>query len=255
MVIVLLFNTDYQYSTPIQKLTFLKLNFNQEMIMATKQSSVMLTTFAAFSKGNNSDLDIKFGSSGTHVQKNGHLDVIADNIPLRSKLLAPGNGMLMLYGHRDTTEELQKRRAEALSLGARFQFAEITVDVGPIFPGIFDDASIKTARFANLRRLTADLQEDIVDIFTSYAKDEGQDFNPVGNRIAEIATRPDLFERLLREDKRFKKLEVFIIPVKEGGLIRQVAYVKSNCKILEINQNTDAETIVFPKWFGKKVSA
>lgn len=222
--------------------------------MATRQSSIQLTTFAAYvpASKDNGDLELKFGSSGIQVDKKGHIDLIADSVPLRSKLVAPGSGLVMLYGHRDTSEELQKKRIEASSLGANFKFAEITVEVGPIFPGIFDESTIKTARFANLRRLTANLQQSILDSFQEYAKEEGEIIDADGDRITEIASRPDLFERLLREDKRFKKLEVFVIPVKEGNMIRQVAYAKSNCKIVSINQNTDSETIVLPKWFGKK---
>lgn len=221
--------------------------------MATIKAAVNLTTFSAFRPATkDTPIEILFGSSSAVKNKSGITELIADNIPLRSKLIPPSNGLLMLYGHKDTSDELQKRRNEALAVGASFKFADVTVDVGDIFPGILDANDIKTVRFANFRRLSADLQQHVLDEFGAYARESGDMLQTDGNRLLQIATRPDLFSRLIEEDKLFKKIQVLVIPVLENGTLRQLAYARSNVSVAKISQNTDSEIIAMPKWFGKK---
>lgn len=104
------------------------------------------------------------------------------------------------------------------------------------------------------------LQQEIIDKFAEYVSEEKTDHVVDWDmpRIYAIAQRPDLFARLMEEDKDFKKIECIVIPVSDSSADisakkRQLAYLRPNCKIISIDQNTDSEIIVLPAKFGKYV--
>ena len=222
-------------------------------------STVKLTLFASYTKnksGPEGKVGILFGASESHLMENGHFGLLFSGVPIAKELpppASPSEGLLMLYGLRDSTEELQRRRTQARNEGANFQFAELEVEVGEIAVGIIDAELIKKCRFANVKRMSAALQQEIVDTFAEYIEQEGGKPEVEMNRIKSMALRPDLFGRLISEHKLFKKIEVLIIPIEERGVIRQVAYVRPNCKYVSLSQNTDDEILFLPPKFGKQV--
>lgn len=219
-------------------------------------STVKLTAFAGFKKGPKTapGIEVLFGAADARLGATGNYELLLSSVPLARNLRAPADGLLMLYGLRDSAEELQLRRAEVRAAGGSFQFAELEAEVGTIVTGIIDHEALKHCRFANIKRMSAELQQEIVDTFVEYVAEEGGDPSLEMNRLKAIARRPDLFGRLLAEHKAFKKVEVMIIPVIEGDKMRQIAYVRPNCKYVQFSQSTDDDVLVLPLHFGKKVS-
>lgn len=219
-------------------------------------STIKLTTFTAFNKdsGNDNGLNILFGSRNPTKTSSGNYNLEVGSVPISPKLKAPENCLLMLYGLKDCSEELQRRRSQARGAGANFHFAEIEAEVGDIVPGIADEDSIKTCRFANVKRMSSYLQQDIMDSFVEYIKEAGEPVDAGMNRMELISLRPDLFSRLFTENKLFKKIEVLIVPIQEVGRIRQVAIVRPSFKYLKISQSLDDDVLVLPLKFGKRVT-
>lgn len=230
-------------------------------------SNIKLTTFTAFvdrkpgTRRNSDDsrrIDILFGAVDSRINNEGKVELLADHVPLRDGLTPPQDGLLMLYGYGDISTELPKRRAEARELNATFHFADLHVDVGDIYPGVVDRSILKQQRFVNVSRMNVALQQEILNIFSNYMKEENSDDfdDESASRLQLIAQRPDLFARLLNDDKDFKKLECIIIPVSASKFegvtkIRNLAYLRKNCKITLIDQQSDSELIILPKGFGK----
>lgn len=220
-------------------------------------STVKLSVFAAFKrrpkKAPTPGVDVVFGAKGFRINEQGLAELETASVPLAEGLTPPVGGLLMLYGLRDLTDELQRRRAEARAVGAAFQYAEFEVEVGDIVVGIIDKETLPGCRFANVKRMSIGIQQDIMDCFVEYIREEGGEPDVTMNRIKAIARRPDLFGRLLSENPDYQRLEVLIIPVEESGQVRQVAYVRDNCKYIALRQSQDDEILYLPENFGEQV--
>lgn len=229
-----------------------------------KTSSVKLTTFSIYkvTKGpSGSSIQTLAGSVDARFGDTGQVELLADSVPFhadlfRQKAPKPGFGMLMLYGIRDTLEEMHYWRTKAREMGAEFASAEIEFAVGVIEVGLTDRAKLKAAAgkssFLNLRRMTSSLQSQILHQFSEYAASEGANIDEEMSRVSQIATRPDLFDKLLVDDSDLAKLDVLVVPVADDpavpGRMRQVAYVKPGAKVLSTVQGTDKATILLPQW-------
>ena len=226
---------------------------------ATEPSSVKLTAFASFTVPKTGvDLKVAYGASrgviaGEGEESRRYLEM--GNVPFgRRGVKAPEGGLLMLYGFRDNIDELKDRRAAAREAKAEFHYGEVEAEVGVngIVVGIIDRKALNGLRFANVKRMSADLQSDILSAFSSYVKEEGGREKEDMSKIRQIAQRPDLFCRLLDEDPDMKSMEVLVIPVADDpqypARIRQVAYVRQGAHILNIDQNTEQNKFVLPQW-------
>jgi len=236
----------------------------------TTESTVKLTTFSiykALKKPNEAGETVKvlFGASASRVNDSGNIELLADSVPFhteafKTKAPKPGFGLLMLYGIRDSLEELYYWRSQARAMGAEFTYAEFELAIGYLEPGLTDRKILQDtkgkSRFLNLRRMRASLQSQILQRFSEYVSSEGADINEEMSRVSQIATRPDLFDRLLVEDKDLAKLDVLVIPVNDDvegtGKMRQVAYVKPGIQVVSVVQGSDTATIVLPSWMTNK---
>lgn len=154
--------------------------------------------------------------------------------------------MHLLYGFRDTLEEIGRRRAEAREFGAEFQFAEVEFDVGKIHEAMVDEKTLATLQFVNVRRMTAATQRLIMNRFREYS---GNDMKS----IQEIAKHPNLYERLLEEEP-FNNLGIIVHPVLDGDLMRQVAYVHPRATPKSFSQSAQRLLqIRLPDWISSKI--
>jgi hypothetical protein len=232
---------------------------------AEQTSTVRLTTFAIFrepkASDKNSEIEVLYGASAARRSKDGKIELLSSGIPFHSQAFAnkapkAGFGTLMLYGIRDSLEALHFWRAKARELGASFSSVQIEFSIGNLEVGLTDRALLKKShganRFLNFRRMKASLQSEILHKFTEYAKEEGVNIDEEMSRTAQIATRPDLFDRLLYEDKELKKLSILVIPVADDpevpSRLRQVAYVKPGAPVVSMVQSNDDAKIVLPIW-------
>lgn len=208
------------------------------------------------------------GSVNARFGENNRVELLADSVPFhadsfRNKAPKPGFGLLMLYGIRDTLEEMHFWRTKAREMGAEFTSAEIEFAVGDIEVGLTDRAKLKAAsgkgKFLNLRRMTSALQSQVLHRFSEYAASEGANINEEMTRVSQIATRPDLFDKLLEDDSDLAKLDILVVPVADDpaapGRMRQMAYVKPGAEILSIVQGSDQATILLPIWMTDGVVA
>ena len=229
-------------------------------------STVKLTAFSIY-KRSATAVTPMYGAVAGRID-DGRVQLLADSVPFHSasfkdKAPKPGFGMLMLYGVRDTLEEMHFWRTEARKQNAEFAHAEFEFLVGDIEVGLMSRAMLKDAagksKFLNLRRMKADLQTSILDNFAAYSKAEGKNIDVDMTRVSQIATRPDLFDRLLQEDSYLSKLDLLVIPVSDDpevpGRMRQVCYVKPGAEVVSIVQGTDAATLLLPKWMTDTADA
>ncbi len=212
-------------------------------------SVVKLTAMSIFSFDEESKLpSIHSGASLINVREDGHRLITMDSVPLNWRLDPPGGGLLLLYGFRDTLDELKIRRAEARHAGADFHIAELSIEVGEIAAPLVNERTIKDLKFVNVKRMTAGLQSIILKEFSKYAAERGEAEELA--KIQQIARRPDLFEPLLDESPLFNHLDLIIIPVADDpsrpNFIRQVGYLRNGAKITHIEQNTERNEFVLP---------
>lgn len=230
------------------------------------QSSVRVTAFSVFKRRKTPDatgspVDVLYGASSARLGDDGKLELLADSVPFhsgsfKSKAPKPGFGLLMLYGIRDSLEEMQYWRIKAREMGAEFVSAEFEFEVGTIEPKLTDRQLLKATagknRFLNLRRMKSELQIQVLESFSTYAKSDGEETDESLSRVSQIANRPDLFDRLLVDDRDFAALDVLVIPVADDdalpGKMRQLAYVKPGAKVLSVQQNSDESRILLPSW-------
>lgn len=231
-----------------------------------KPSSVKLTAFCLYqakrdAKGRLKSVTALDGAQDARIGDDGRVELLASSVPWRSKKFAApqpgaGFGMLLLYGIKDTLEELYRWRNKARQIGADFAYAEFDVEVGIIEPGLVSRDLLKTrgreSRFANLRRMNVMLQGEILQAMRKH--------DPAVTKMVDLAARPHLFDMIFEDDKEIANLDVFVIPVADDdetpGLMRQVAYVRPGSKILGVNQGSDQASIFLPSWMtDKKMSA
>lgn len=234
-------------------------------------SNVELMTFAIYKfegKGDKATVKPLFGAENARFTEDGKVELLAGHVPFNSPAFKkhapqPGHGLLMLYGIRDSLEEMQKWRAKARELNAHFAYATVKFEVGYIEVGLTNREKLRhydtldeevrrwPSRFLNVRRMTADLQLEVLKHFQLFADREKKKV-PM-DKVADLATRPDYFDHLFQEDKDFHKhLDILVIPVADNpdapSRIRTLAYVRPGAKIVGTLQGTDEAAILLPKW-------
>lgn len=234
------------------------------------QSSVRGTVFSIFRTRKTPDasgcpVDVLYGASSGRLGDDGKLELLADSVPFhaesfKNKAPKPGFGLLMLYGIRDSLEEMQYWRIKAREMGAEFVSAEFEFEVGTIEPKLTDRQLLKATagknRFLNMRRMKSDLQTQIFETFSAYANSDGEKSDENLSRVSQIANRPDLFDRLLVDDRDFAALDILVIPVADDdafpGKMRQLAYVKPGARVLTVLQGSSDVRILLPAWMTDK---
>lgn len=251
-------------------------------------STVRLSSFAIYKSEKRpekpSDIEIIAGASEARFNTEGKLELVMASVPPRSAAMAkymPTGGLLMLYGLRDSAQELQRVIAETRQLGAHFAFANIEVDIRHLENGLVDREFLHDAvrgiepevcqdrddkhrgidianpiRFLNVRRMKSTLQLEILEKFSEYSDGPNSNQTTV-KQVSQIATRPDLWDRLLSEDEDLKYLDVLVIPVADDpavpGNMRQVAYVRPGIRIKSIVQGSEDVTLVLPDWMSPNI--
>ena len=236
-------------------------------------STVKLTAFSVYrvlgEPGSpTAEIETLFGATAARFDGK-HVQILADSVPFNSIKFAdrypkPGYGILMLYGLQDQREALHLYRTKARELKAEFASAEFEIDVGSIEVGLTGRDLLKKVnganRFLNVRRMKKDLQTDIVNAFQGYMNDDHSE-EPLEDhrRLPQIATRPDLFDRLLYEDEQLSQLDVVVIPVADdpafSAKIRQLAYVKAGAKVVSTMQISTEASILLPLWMTDTTEA
>lgn len=217
-------------------------------------STIKLTAIASYSfdkEGNKVEVD--YGATNAKVV-DGRVVFELSNSPLDNGLIHPAGGILLLYGLRDCSEEMQKRRIDARAKKRQFHYAEIEVDIGELPTQIIKPSDIKDYRFLNVRRLNAELQNQILNQFGAYMNSDGVAESEVVeqmSRMSQIAMRPDYFGRLAQRCQPFTHADVIVIPVSDKpghpNAIRQMGFLRDKAKIVGINQSTELAEFVLPK--------
>lgn len=226
-------------------------------------SDIALTSFAVYrvrGKKEDAKVEVLAGASDARIDENGRVQLLASSVPFHAKSFAKrypadGAGILALYGHRDAMEELAYWRAYAREQNAQFAYVTYNVAVGFINPLLVDRQRLKenpNTGFLNMRRTMSSLQDEIHEKFYQYVKEERGNADVNMARVSQIATRPDLFDRLLEEDKDLKQLAVVVIPVADDpetpGKIRQLAYIRPGATVLDVRQGVETVDLLLPNW-------
>ena len=99
--------------------------------------------------------------------------------------------------------------------------------------------------------MKADLQTQLLYRISGYVDEEGGNSDTTMARVVQMATRPELFGRVFRDDRSFGELDILVIPVAdgEGGSIRQLAYVRPTARLVSVRQGGEVE-LQLPDWMN-----
>ena len=190
---------------------------------------------------------------------------VADHAPFRSPEFAQvapraGHGLLALYGNRERTEELSYWRQRARALKAEFAYVSFEVEVGRILPGGLDSQLLQAGSDIGLLRMQSarvSLQREVTERFGAYVVADGGDPATMAN-LADMARRPDLFDRLFDEQKALRHVRVAVIPIADdlsATTTRSVAYIRHGAKIGSLVQGSDHVEVLLPDWLTNEATA
>jgi hypothetical protein len=230
-------------------------------------STIGLTTFAIYRSPTVrpetlDGVEVLAGASHAELATGGQLELTVDSVPVHSNACAerlPRDGILMLYGRQDSMLELQRMRGEARRVGGLFAWADLEVDVGELFVLTVDREALRKAgassRFLNFRRLHSSLQTEVLEKFNAYAAASGESLDSSAKREVQIASRPDLWDRLFRDDSDFQHIDVFVIPIADDpaapSSIRYVSYARPGLNVESMAQGSDHVTLKLPASFTR----
>lgn len=217
-------------------------------------STIILSAFATFRRRGD-ELEHVSGISASRLRDDGRYELTLKSVPFieprfSGRAPAVGEGMLMMYG-RDRMEEMQRQRAKARATGAELACAEFEFEVGSIETNLIDRNNINGQRFANVRRMKAELQTQLLYRFAGYVDAEGGNSDLTMARVVQIATRPELYARAFKDDKDLAGLDMLVVPVADGEdhAIRQLAYVRPKARLVSVCQGGEVD-LVLPEWMN-----
>lgn len=197
-------------------------------------------------------------------QEEGKTHLIAASIPFHDRAmdaLAPrhGQGMLALFGIRDSLSELQHWRSVARSSQARFTSLQMQVDIGITHSGVVTRELLRSRqeqlRFINVKRCAAEMQKEWLARFAQWVREEGAQPSERMCHVRDMAKRPDLFERLMWEDHDLQHVDVMVLPLADwpgSDRTRQVAYVRAGASIVHVLQGSDQVQVHLPNWMHEE---
>lgn len=206
-------------------------------------SVITLTTYVIYDKRPN----VVVMAHGAPAKKvDDYWESVVTNVALPIGMTAPADALTMLYGLRDTGEECHRRFLEANAEGFVMQHADFMVEVGNIPRVLVDRNVLQDTEFVSIKRMRVDLQAEILEHFQGFLRDDGTAVPTKMATISDIATRPDLFGRLVQTVDAWKHVKVFAYPVSDGRKMRQVASVFPGAKLVEVVQNTGNAVRILP---------
>ena len=183
------------------------------------------------------------------------------HVPFHSRAMdrhAPhAGGLLGLFGIRDALEELQHWRAVARHSHADFASLQLQVHVGHVHAGVVTREVLRqdgeNLRFLNIRRNAASLQKELLQQFAAWVREEGGDPGVSMASVAQMATRPDLYARVMEQDADFRHVDVLVFALADRADLRhtrQIAYLRAGARILEWRQDNGAVCLQLPAWMA-----
>lgn len=219
-------------------------------------SSIKLSGFIIYLKAESpfDYPDVIMGSNKVFKRDGANVFQLA-SVPVGSLRAPPEGSLYLLYGNRDLIEEMHKWRIEARNAGAEFRHVEMVVKVGGIHPGIVHREDLPDLNFVNVRRMSASLQLEILQKFYEYVLEEGSPQSSM-NCVRHIASRADLWPRLMDEDHDFRNISVIVIPVADqpNGRLRHVAVVRKNAVIASFSFDDDVDLVCLEPGFGMELT-
>lgn len=169
-----------------------------------------------------------------------------DSVRLPTRKKQPANGLMMLYGFRDSLQEMTRQRFLLTRHDPAIDFHPVSIDfdVGEIYPGIVPMQLVAEQRFLNIKRASAEVQKEIRARFETFIEEEGGSVEDI-KRIQQIAGRPDLFGRLI-EAEPFNNVEILVFPVQTDNGLRQFAMVTHKARMVEVVQNPRSRIVAVP---------
>lgn len=194
----------------------------------------------------------------------GAVHVSVASVPFHSRAMdryAPrAGGLLALFGIRDALEELQHWRTIARQSKAEFSSLQLQVEVGNVHAGVVTrevlNAQGEQLRFLNIRRSASGLQKELLQQFASWVAEEGGDPATTMATVAQMATRPDLYARVMEQDPDFQHVDVLVFALADRAdprYTRQVAYLRAGAPLAEQRQGDPAVLMHLPVWMGGQV--
>jgi hypothetical protein len=178
-------------------------------------SELALETFVAY-KAASTESGFEFFPSPRQVKKKaGKTVVTLADIPLPGNAPAPQGALTVLYGFRDAIEQMQQHHKTARDRGMSLVKVSFKLDVADITMSTTSLDSLAATRFLNLRRLSIDLQQRVLDAVNEMSANEGKRA-VFFEKMADAGARPDLVCKAVRAEKLFQHIVAVAYTVPDG---------------------------------------
>lgn len=194
----------------------------------------------------------------TYIRTPGR-DVPAKPIPLPSVAVPKGlkfssdpSVLTMLYGTRDTIEELSRVHQVADLEGERVHRCNVKVDIGYWQAGPIGMIELAKTQFLNLQRVKLDVAEAMLDAVKTNLKRGEARYRELMKKdgIDVIRANPFLLDRM-RADDRFSHVSVIAYDARGDDRAVRLAHLYSNAEITELDvRSTRPIEFVLPKGFS-----
>lgn len=193
----------------------------------------------------------------------GQVLVEAASIPFHTRSMdarSPAQGgLLTLFGIRDALAELQHWRTVARNSKAEFAYLQLQVEVGEAARTAVTRRVLRemgpALRFLHVRRSAAEFQKELLQQFAQWVQAEGGDAARDMGHVRQMAQRPDLFARVLREDPDLQHIDVMVLPLADradAAQVRQVAFLRAGAAWTELTQGNDQFRMHLPAWMASR---
>lgn len=191
-------------------------------------SEIALDSFVIYKDSKNQNRFDFFPQPKLVTRENDRTRIVLGDIPFPEGVPHPENALTLLYGFRDSLDELKKQYAYASANDMDLVKVSMKLDVGDIIPGTTSEENVDQTRFLRLKALTHDLQQIIVDgVNELLAKSDDKNVK-FFERMTEAGQRPDLICQAIRNERIFRHVNSVVYQIPDGTPRgRQVATIFS----------------------------
>lgn len=197
---------------------------------AGEKGFIALDSFVTYKADRSKDGFEFFPAPRAVSRKNGRTSIVLGDVPLPEGVVAPKNALTMLYGFKDSLEEMKRQYQRAAENDMDLVKVSMRLHVGEIIPGSTTMLNIGQTRFLNLRRADEELLKQVTGSVNNLLETMKKSARPVNfvDSFKSIAHRPDIICDAIRATDLFRHINAVVYEVPDGTRGRQVASIFSS---------------------------
>lgn len=213
-------------------------------------AQIKLVTISAFRLGRQAQgpAEILFGARAVEWNEtSGKWAIQAGDVPIagRPGVVLPSPGTTLYYGFREVLEQTRQwHQSVAQEEDVYFHMAYVIVEIGTFFKEMVGMADLPHLRFASIRRMKTEVQQEIMARVSELRARAGEP-SPQLTNVRELSWYPHLVGEALKTPP-FDHLEVFVYPVGARGekAVQYLGCVRPTAQIVSIEQNANQPWMV-----------